>query len=70
LLNRIGSAIRQYSPGVGFPPKPIPQLATKITIIAEPEHGKDAQYQFDTAAVICWRIEDAVFADRRIPAKE
>jgi len=31
-LNRIGSAIKQYSPGVKFPPEPISQPATKITI--------------------------------------
>ena len=45
-------------------------LARGCPLIAEPEHGKDAQYQFDTAAVIRWRIKEAIFADRRKTAKE
>lgn len=45
-------------------------LARGCPVIAEPEPGKAGQYQFDTAAVIRWRIKDAVFADRRKPGKE
>jgi phage terminase Nu1 subunit (DNA packaging protein) len=40
-------------------------LARGCPVISEPEPGEFDQYRFDTAAVIRWRIKDAVFADRR-----
>ena len=45
-------------------------LARGCPVISEPEPGTSTQYQFDTAAVIRWRIKDAVFADRRKLLKE
>ena len=45
-------------------------LARGCPVIAEPERGKDGQYQFDTAAVIRWRINAAILAEQRKPRKE
>ena len=45
-------------------------LARGCPVIAEPERGKDGQYQFDTAAVIRWRIDAAISAEQRKPRKE
>ena len=45
-------------------------LARGCPVITEPEPGKADQYRFDTAAVIQWRIGEAVSAERRKPREE
>ena len=45
-------------------------LTRGCPVITEPEPGKAGQYEFDTAAVIRWRIDEAILVERHKPRKE
>jgi phage terminase Nu1 subunit (DNA packaging protein) len=45
-------------------------LAGGCPVLAEPEAGMNRHYRFDTAAVVRWRIDQAVLAAGRKTTKE